>query len=37
MARKRSEHYVNNVDSARKIIEKLYKAKDASKEPKKDL
>ena len=29
--------YINNVDSARKIIEKLYKAKDASKEPKKDL
>ena len=33
----RSMGYVNNVDSARKIIEKLYKAKDASKEPKKDL
>ena len=33
----RSMGYVNDVDSARKIIEKLYKAKDASKEPKKDL
>ena len=29
--------YVNNVDNARKIIEKLYKANSASKEPKKDL
>ena len=29
--------YINNVDSARKIIEKLYKADSASKEPKKDL
>ena len=28
--------YINNVDSARKIIEKLYKADSASKEPKKD-
>ena len=33
----RSMGYVNDVDSARKIIEKLYKAKDASKEPNKDL
>ena len=33
----RSMGYINDVDSARKIIEKLYKAKDASKEPKKDL
>ena len=33
----RTMGYINNVDSARKIIEKLYKAKDASKEPKKDL
>ena len=33
----RSMGYVNDVDSARKIIEKLYKAKDASKEPKTDL
>ena len=33
----RSMGYINNVDSARKIIEKLYKAKDASKEPNKDL
>tara|TARA_Y100000768_G_scaffold274187_1_gene209972 strand:+ start:500 stop:958 length:459 start_codon:yes stop_codon:yes gene_type:complete len=33
----RSMGYVNDVDSARKVIEKLYKAKDASKEPKKDL
>ena len=33
----RSMGYVNNVDSARKIIEKLYKADSASKEPKKDL
>jgi len=29
--------YINSVDKARQIIEKLYKAKDASKEPKKDL
>ena len=29
--------YINNIDSARKIIEKLYKADSASKEPKKDL
>ena len=29
--------YVNNVDKARKIIEKLYKSDSASKEPKKDL
>ena len=29
--------YVNSVARAREIIEKLYKAKDASKEPKKDL
>ena len=33
----RSMGYINDVDSARKIIEKLYKAKDASKEPNKDL
>ena len=33
----RSMGYVNDVDSARKIIEKLYKAKDASKKPNKDL
>ena len=33
----RSMGYVNNVDSARKIIEKLYKSDSASKEPKKDL
>ena len=33
----RSMGYVNSVDNARSIIEKLYKAKDASKEPKKDL
>ena len=33
----RTMGYINNVDSARKIMEKLYKAKDASKEPKKDL
>ena len=33
----RSMGYINDVDSARKIIEKLYKARDASKEPKKDL
>ena len=33
----RTMGYINNVDSARKILEKLYKAKDASKEPKKDL
>ena len=33
----RSMGYINDVDSARKIIEKLYKAKDASNEPKKDL
>ena len=33
----RSMGYINDVDSARKIIEKLYKAKDSSKEPKKDL
>ena len=29
--------YVNNVDRAREIIEKLYKSDSASKEPKKDL
>jgi len=29
--------YVNNVDKAREIIEKLYKSDSASKEPKKDL
>ena len=29
--------YVNNVDKARKIIEKLYKSDSATKEPKKDL
>ena len=29
--------YVNSVDEARKIIEKLYKSDSASKEPKKDL
>ena len=29
--------YINNIDSARKIIEKLYKSDSASKEPKKDL
>ena len=29
--------YINDVDSARKIIEKLYKSDSASKEPKKDL
>ena len=29
--------YVNSVDKARKIIEKLYKSDSASKEPKKDL
>ena len=29
--------YVNSVARAREIIEKLYKAEDASKEPKKDL
>ena len=29
--------YVNSVAGAREIIEKLYKAEDASKEPKKDL
>ena len=29
--------YVNSVDKARQIIEKLYKADSASKEPKKDL
>ena len=33
----RSMGYVNNVDSARAIIEKLYKSDSASKEPKKDL
>jgi len=33
----RSMGYINDVNSARKIIEKLYKAKDASKEPNKDL
>ena len=33
----RSMGYVNDVGSARKIMEKLYKAKDASKEPNKDL
>ena len=33
----RSMGYVNDVDSARKIIEKLYKSDSASKEPKKDL
>ena len=33
----RTMGYINNVDSARKIIEKLYKADSASKEPKKDL
>ena len=33
----RTMGYINNVDRARQIIEKLYKAKDASKEPKKDL
>tara|TARA_B100001094_G_scaffold267855_1_gene271343 strand:+ start:1405 stop:1863 length:459 start_codon:yes stop_codon:yes gene_type:complete len=29
--------YINNIDSARKSIEKLYKSDSASKEPKKDL
>ena len=29
--------YVNNVDKAREIIERLYKSDSASKEPKKDL
>ena len=29
--------YVNNIDRAREIIEKLYKSDSASKEPKKDL
>ena len=29
--------YINNVDKAREIIEKLYKSDSASKEPKKDL
>ena len=33
----RTMGYINNVDSARKIIEKLYKSDSASKEPKKDL
>ena len=33
----RSMGYINNVDSARAIIEKLYKSDSASKEPKKDL
>jgi len=33
----RSMGYVNSVAKAREVIEKLYKAKDASKEPKKDL
>ena len=33
----RSMGYVNNVDSARAIIEKLYKSDSASKEPKNDL
>ena len=33
----RSMGYVNSVDNARSIIEKLYKSDSASKEPKKDL
>ena len=33
----RSMGYINSVAKAREIIEKLYKAEDASKEPKKDL
>jgi len=33
----RSMGYINSVDNAREIIEKLYKSDSASKEPKKDL
>ena len=33
----RSMGYINSVDNARAIIEKLYKADSASKEPKKDI
>ena len=33
----RSMVYINSVDNAREIIEKLYKSDSASKEPKKDL